>query len=194
MRIKKVLFSIFIISQILNPALSQNKGKKSTQQLPAGFGKVKWGDLVSASKKQILGKLVYTDDKKLIISKDGNIEYRYGFFLPDPALAKMAKGAAAEGKLFFVTVRFPYLSLEDVQKKVEDKYGPPTVVSVSKNKGAVLWDAEKTTIILWVDEYEKKPYSMKITYLGKDIAKEINEYQKKVFNKNELEVIEKMTP
>jgi hypothetical protein len=191
---RKILV-LFIVINISLMAVAQNKGtkKRKASGLPEGYGNVKWGTLVSGAKGQIVGKIVFTDDKTVIRTKDGEMEYLYGFFYVDPALLKGGKGTT-DGKLFYVSVSFPYLAMEDVRKKIEEKYGAATGENIRKNQGALLWDSEKTTIVMWVDAYEDKPYCRKITYVGKEIAKEINEYQQKVFSKQELEILEKLSP
>ncbi len=191
---RKILV-FFIVINISLMAVAQNRGtqKKKTSGLPEGYGSLKWGMLVSGARGQIVGKIVFTDDKTVIRTKDGEIEYLYGFFYVDPALLKGGKGAT-DGKLFYVSVSFPYLAMEDVRKKIEEKYGAATGENIRENQGALLWDSEKTTIVMWVDAYEDKPYCRKITYVGKEIAKEINEYQQKVFSKQELEILEKLSP
>ena len=47
---------------------------------------------------------------------------------------------------------------------------------------------------MWVDNYEKNPFCRKITYIGKDIAKDVNEYQKKVFTAREMEILRTLNP
>ena len=63
---------------------------------------------------------------------------------------------------------------------------------MKNNKGAIIWDSEKTTVIMWVDDYEKKPFCMKINYFSKEIAKEVNDYKKIIFNSNEIEVLKRL--
>ncbi len=190
-----IIFSlIFLIYSI--GLYAQGKGaknSKTSKNIPEGFGNVNWGTLVSAAKGQVLGKIIFSDDKKVMRSRDGDIEYLYGFFYIDPALMKGTQGST-EGKLFYVSINFPYLLMDDVRKKIEAKYGTASGETIKNNQGALLWDSGKTTIILWVDEYEDKPYCRKITYVGREIAKEINEYQKKVFNQRELKILEKLSP
>lgn len=175
---------------------AENKTPQTAKNIPDGYGGLKWGAAAPASKAGVLGKIVYTDEKKVIVSRDGEIEYRYGFFYVDPAVAAKPpeKDPKGEGRLYFVTVGFPYLALDDIRKKVEAKFGAPTGENIKNNQGAYLWDSATTTVILWVDEYEKKPYSRKITYVGKEIAKEINEYQVQVFTAGERKVLEGLTP
>jgi hypothetical protein len=61
-------------------------------------------------------------------------------------------------------------------------------------QGALAWNGEKTIIIMWVDRYEDKPYCGRITYVSKEISKELNEYNLRVFNRVEREIIRKLTP
>lgn len=187
-----LLFMLYSIG--LHAQGKVTKDSKTGKNIPEGFGNVNWGTPVSAAKNQVLGKIVFSDDKKVIRSRDGDIEYLYGFFYIDPALMKGAPQGSTEGKLFYVSINFPYLSMDDVRKKIEAKYGTASGETIKNNQGALLWDSGKTTIILWIDEYEDKPYSRKITYVGREIAEEINEYQKKVFNQRELKILEKLSP
>ncbi len=180
----------------------EKKPVAKARNLPDGYGGLKWGTSLSSAKNSVAGKITYTDEKKRITTKDGDIEYIYGFFYRDvPAASSAEKGktekataAAAEGKLFYVVMQFPYLSMEEVKKKLQDQYGASTGESLKENQGALIWESDKTSIILWVDQYEKKPFCRKITYVGKDIAKELNEYQKEIFSSAELEVLKKLAP
>lgn len=193
-----------------------DKDKKEATAAPKkaveGYNNLKWGIPIADAKKEVMGMITFTDDKKVISSKDGNIEYRYGFFykdIPTPATATADKtGTAAADKtgtataadktsnsrLFYVTVSYPYLALEDIRKKIDDQYGVATGESMKDNHGAVLWDFEKTTVILWVDQYEKKPFSRKMTYIGKEITGELNKYYQEIFSSTEIEIINKIKP
>ena len=186
---------------------SKTEPKKDIKvNIPAGFGDMQWGGKLNDAKSKVLGRIVYTDEKRKIISKDSDIEYLYGFFYIDPAVAgtvepdaggvtadKNASEDGGESSLFYVSVRFPYLTRSDVQKKIADKYGAPTGEDIIKNQGAVIWDSEKTIIIMWVDNYENASFCRKINYIGKVIAGKINDYQKKVFNQAEIEILKKLS-
>ncbi len=186
-----------------------------------GFGNVKWGSSISDVKANVAGKISYTDDKKIIISREGDIEYQYGFFhkgietgesepvknvpaaaaketpgtKPNVPAAKAGESdiKVKDSRLFFVSIRFPYLAKDEVKKKIEEKYGPSTGEDVKDNKGAIVWTSGTTTIIMWVDSYEKKPYCMKINYLSKDIAKEVKDYLNIIFTSREIEVLKKLS-
>lgn len=182
-----------------------------------GFGNIKWNSSIIDVKGNVVGKIVYTDEKKVVISKDGDIEYLYGFFYrgteaveletpkaavkvetPDKKTNEPAKPAESEvkstdSKLFYVSVKFPYLTKDQVKKKIEEKYGPATGEDLKDNKGALIWNSDTTTIIMWVDSYNKKPYCMKINYLSKAIIKEVNEYQRIIFNSKEMEVLKRLS-
>jgi hypothetical protein len=188
-----------------------------------GFGNIKWGTLINDVKTNVIGKIAYTDDKKIVISKEGDIEYLYGFFYkgietgelepakiaPAPAPAKnespetkpqepAAKTQESDikekdSRLFYVSVKFPYLTKDEVKKKIEEKYGPSTGEDVKDNKGAIVWNSGTTTIVMWVDSYEKRPYCMKINYLSKDISKEVRNYLNIIFNSREIEVLKKLS-
>lgn len=194
------------------PAYSQDKKSgenKATTNIAVGFGQLTWGTQLTAAKEKVEGKITFVDDKRIIISKDGEIEYRYGFFykeLPEENAQKITddskkaseqaseKTTATEAKLYYVVVRFPYLPMEEVKKKIEEKYGKHTGETIKNNRGAIIWDFPTTTIVLWVDEYQKNAFCQKITYLGKEIAKEVNDYQIKVFTKREREILSKLSP
>jgi hypothetical protein len=186
---KRFVMFIFIIL-IAYPVFSQDvkkdkKEKTEKKQLSDGFDSIKWGTALSDAKKNIRGKIYYTDDKEIIITQDGELEYKYGFFFD-------RKGT--EGKFFYLAVSFPYLAFKDVREKLEAKYGSPTAENINDNQGSIAWDSEKTIIILQVDRYEKKPYSKRIIYVSKEIIKEVNEFQTSLFNKAEIETIKKLNP
>jgi hypothetical protein len=205
----KKIFAAIIILTVTAAVSQEKKGDKS--KIPDGYGTLKWGALLSDVKKDITGKLSYTDDKSVIVSRDGELEYYYGFFYIDPAAVPADKKEAAqpapqpapkpaaddkkdEGKLFYVALKFPYLSREAVLEKVEKEYGKPTSENIINDQGAMAWDSENTIIIVWIDRYEKKQFSRRITYISKKIASELNDYQKSVFNKTELDLIKNLKP
>jgi hypothetical protein len=171
-------------------------GKASVE----GYGKLTWGTLIEPAKDEVVGKVLYTDEKKVIITRDGDLEYLYGFFYREtPTPEKTAPDDKAtetriDARLFYVSVRFPYLALNDVKKKIEDKYGPATGETLKNNQGAIIWDSKQTTVVLWVDQYEKKPFCRKISYVGKEIAREVNDYQRMIFNATEIEVLKRLQP
>lgn len=213
---KKIICLIIIL--LINISYAQKKTDKENKQdnpdkkenkitanLPEGYSSIKWGTLLSKAREGISGKLVFTDEKTIIISKDGELEYHYGFFYVDPAVVgtdekNKDKEAAPtgveqkddEGKLFYVALKFPYLAMQDVRKKIEEKYGPSTNENLHNNQGAVGWNGDKTIVIMWVDRYENKPYCRRIIYVSKDIAKELDDYVYKMFNKVEIDLIKKL--
>jgi hypothetical protein len=198
-----ITMTLFTLIAANGPGSMDQKGNKVLKNMPNGYDTLSWGTMLTDAKAKIRGKLYFTDEKTLIISREGNLEYHYGFFYIDPALVK-AEGAegekkqapmkADEGKLFYVVLRFPYLSMEEVRKKIEDKYGLYTNEDMNNFQGALAWNGEKTIIIMWVDRYEDKPYCGRITYVSKEISKELNEYNLRVFNRVEREIIRKLTP
>lgn len=209
---KKILYTmlIFCLAVVLNAQDKKESDKKdekkevSSKNLPEGYGQVKWGTDLSKVKPAISGRLVYTDEKKVIISRDGELEYFYGFFYIDPATGKKEdlnkdekkgeKEVQDEGKLFYIAMRFPYLNYEEVRKKLEAKYGPATSEVIKDKQGAVGWNSDKTSIIMWVDRYENRAFCRRITYISMDIAKELNKYQTTIFNKTEIDIIQKLNP
>lgn len=196
-----------------------------------GYSGVKWGVNMADAKKGLRGKIVFDDEKRIIVTRDGEITYRYGFvykaaptesstpsptqIAATPTPAPAASPAAAtpvasvapaptpvqadkqnepETRLFYVITEFPYIALEDIRVKMTAEYGEPTGDTVTKAQGSVIWDSGKGVVIVWVDAYEKKPYVRKISYLSKEIAKEIKENLTKEFNKRELDVIKRLVP
>lgn len=210
MRMKKSLIYIFCIFCIvplflqLSAQQNQNNGDayEIKSPIPNGYGNLTWGVPLSEAADKIEGRISFTDDKQIIISKDGELEYWYGFFYADPArMPEEPKEPDAadntvsdEGRLFFVSLKFPYLSMDTVKQKLVDKYGQETLEDIKNNSGAVAWESEQTTIIMWIDEYEKKPFCRKINYISRETIKELNDYVYRIFNKTELEVIEKLNP
>ncbi|MCP4130293.1 MAG: hypothetical protein GY754_04870 [bacterium] len=192
--------------------------------IPDGYGTLKWGFFLSKVKEEIRGTLTFTDNKTKIISKEGEMEYCYGFFYVEPANKDLVKkeddkkpvpettppGATDpagtppakpaettgeekdEGKLFYVSLKFPYLSMNEVKEQLKKKYGDPTRENIKNDQGTIAWDSENTIIIMWIDRYEKKPFCRRIIYISKKISKQLNDYQDKVFNKIKLEIIDKM--
>ena len=227
------------------PVLTAVAVSAETKTPVEGFGGLKWGVTMEEVRKGIKGKVVFDDEKRIIVTRDGEITYRYGFFYKlkekkeaakpvkepekpaettpaEPAKTDTAQPAAdkpaetqpaktdktadetamtvdeeepeGESKFFYVISEFPYIPLDDIRKKMTTQYGDATGDTVSREQGALLWDTGNGVAIVWVDSYEKKPYCRKITYISKAIAKELNSYQKTVFNKREIEVIKKLVP
>jgi len=208
-----LIFILFLSMTVAGQETKEQKEGKVIKNIPDGYENILWGTLLAAARDKIKGKLFYTDDKTLVISKEGDLEYHYGFFYIDPGLGKAdgkegekkeAVKAAGEkkektdkvdeGKLFYVILKFPYLAMNEVRKKIEDKFGPNTNENLINNQGAIAWNGEKTIIIMWVDRYEKKSYCGKITYVSKEITKELNDYHIRVFNRVEIELIRKLAP
>jgi hypothetical protein len=189
-------------------------GAKTVAGIPGGYENISWGVRLSEALDKIKGKLVFTDEKSIIISKDGDLEYHYGFFYIDPALQISAAGKgpekktevqpekkesgtagaekADEGTFFYVALKFPYLSMEEVKKKIEEKYGPNTNENLHKMQGALAWNGENTIIIMWVDRYENRAFCRRITYVDKRITKELGDYQFKAFNRVELAILRQL--
>ncbi len=214
----KRLFFIMIICIFVSANGQEKKESRTIAAIANGYESISWGAKLSDARDKIKGKLVFSDDKSVIISKEGDLEYHYGFFYVDPVQAgayeaaeaakkdaekkeaeKKTTGAAAadaekvdEGTLFYVALKFPYLSMEEVRKKIEDRYGAPTNENLHKMQGAVAWNGESTIIIMWVDRYEERPFCRRITYVDKKITKELSDYQFKVFNRVELAILKQL--
>lgn len=197
-----------------------NGNKESgIQKLPVGYGDLTWGMFLSDTRAKIAGVLVYTDEKKIIVSKDGDLEYRYGFFYIDPAVAEdevpvtgtevktegtetgttgetaaVTEEKKDEGKLFYVSLNFPYLDKDSVYNKIKKKYGNHSGENIRDNQGAIAWNSEDTIVIMWVDRYKKKPYCRRVVYISKKISKELNDYTNRIFNKTEMDLIKKLNP
>lgn len=207
----------------------QPKTDSKTEKIPEGYGSLVWGMYVSEAKDKITGILTYTDEKKVIVSKDGDIQYYYGFFYKEPvaekketipAEVKDSKNADKkdikkeetvpgketpakeekkepdqekdEGRLFYVSINFPYLDKEKVYEKIQKRYGKHTGENLKDDQGAMAWDSENTVIIMWIDQYKKKPFCRKIIYISKKISNELNEYTHSILNKTELEIYKKI--
>jgi len=182
-------------------------------KLPEGYANLTWGTYLSDAKEKISGRLTYTDDKTVIISKENELQYYYGFFYKKPEAAEKTAEQPAEktdttgtakteeanppkdeGKLFYVSLNFPYLAKDAVYEKIKTKYGVHSGETLKDNQGAIAWDSEKTVVLMWVDRYEKKPYCRRIIYISKDISKELNDYTNTIFNKTEIELMKKLNP
>jgi hypothetical protein len=214
---KKITISVILLILASAPLFAQaDKSGKAADKRgagPGGYGSLQWGAALSAAKEGVSGKITFVDEKRIIITREGDIEYRYGFFFQDPSISDAAapgddkktpekKGDKAadkaqgqpEAKLYYVLMRFPYLHMDEVKKKIASKYGEPTGETIKNNQGALIWDFDKTSIIMWVDDYERNPFCRKITYIGKDLAKDVNDYQKKVFTVKEMEILRTLNP
>jgi|GEM_PF-212099 len=207
----------------------QTEEEKTASKIPEGYGDITWGTYLSDAKEKIKGKLTYTDDRKIIISNDGELQYYYGFFYADPAVTmedkilgeetkkettgnqpgtnnttgtntnntaenKTEPEKKDEGKLFYVSLKFPYLTKDSIYEKIKAKYGPHTKENIKDHQGAYIWDSEKTLLLMWVDNYEKKPFCRRIIFMSKEIAKDLNKYTNDMFFKKELELIKKAKP
>jgi len=165
---------------------ANNQEKNS--KIPDGYGNLTWGMYLSEAKDKIAGVLFYTDDKRVIVSKDKELEYNYGFFYKEPStsadsLKKEDIPAGGkkpevtpekdEGRLFYVSMNFPYLDKDQVYEKIQLKYGNHTGENIKDNQGAIAWDSENTVVIMWIDRYEKKPFCRRIIYISKPISKEL---------------------
>jgi hypothetical protein len=204
---KRIFFVMIIISAVC-ALYGEEKSAPRTASIPSGYNNIGWGTRLSEARNKIRGKLVFTDDRTLILSREENmenLEYYYGFFYIDPAVESGGEGEkpaettaagqekATEGKLFYVEVKFPYLAMEDVQKKISDAFGTYTDKNLIDNQGALAWKGESTIIIMWVDRYENKPYCRKITYIDSKITKELSDYRIRVFKNTELAILKKMS-
>ncbi|HOF33435.1 MAG TPA: hypothetical protein PK624_05810 [Spirochaetota bacterium] len=172
----------------------KKENEKTTNSLPSGYAETAWNEEYKTVKDKIKGKIVYSDEDRIIISKENGLTYKYGFFYIDPEKVKDMPNAGNPARLFYCVIEFPYIALDEVKNKVKEKYGEPVGENVKRNKGAVYWDSEKTSVVIWVDEYEKKPYSRKIIYFSKDIINELKDYKFRLFNQKELEVIKNFLP
>ena len=189
------------------------------EKLPVGYGELTWGIYLSDARPKVAGVLVYTDEKKIIVSKDGDLEYRYGFFYVDPVVAEdevpstetvvKTEGAEKvttdettpateekkdEGTLFYVSLNFPYLDKDSVYNKIKKKYGKHSGENIKDNQGAIAWNSDDTIVIMWVDRYKKKPYCRRVVYISKKISKELNDYTYRLFNKTEMDLIKQLNP
>ena len=202
---KKIAILYILFAASLFAYAQQNNNRQNNNQqkspIPEGYGNLTWGTMLSEAKDKVEGKLAYTDDQRIIISKDGELEYYYGFFYMDPAKYEKETQANAdnaqvndEGKLFYVSMKFPYLSIDIVREKLIGKYGEPVFEELIKGRGPVAWNSDKTIMIMWVDLYEGKPYCRRITYISKETTKELNAYVQAMFNKIEIDVIKKLNP
>ncbi len=209
----KLVIMIFLVSGLCSAAFSQtapldteeNKGdlqknaatseKDSTKtQIPPGYGDVKWGSDFETVKNGAKGKLSYVDENRIIISKEGEITYYYGFFFKDPEKVGEKEGEQRKAEYYYSSVEFPYSHLEMIKKKMIDKYGEPDRENVKNNRGAFLWESDTTIVIVWVDAYEGKPYVKKISYISKNVSDKIKQYFYEIFNQDKINVDKVLVP
>jgi hypothetical protein len=177
------IFSTTLISQGTDEKKVEEKKSTSTEAIPEGYGKLKWGISLKEAKANIFGKIIFTDEKKILISQDNELKYYYGFFYNEEK---------SKEELFYVSLKFPYLSLEEIKKKVTDKYGEPKTENLTENQGLITWYSDTTIIILIIDNYENKPFCRKIVYLNKEISKKLDEEEKKFFFKKDKANLDKL--
>ncbi len=83
-----ILFSVItvkILAQTNAPAAAPatpTNAQKSV--IENGFGALVWGSNYETVKQGIKGSLSYAEENKIVVSKDGDVNYRYGFFYVDP--------------------------------------------------------------------------------------------------------------
>lgn len=200
------VFCFMVVIMVTAKAQNNNDGttgaKPGNTSLPNGYGELSWGSYFSDAREKVKGTIMHYDENNRIVTRDGEIKYIYGYFYPDPEVVsgKNKSGDAETTKketpsrLYYVMIRFPYVFMEDVKKKVVDKYGQPQGESMRDNQGAYIWESDQTTVIMWVDSYNEKPYCRKITYMSKVIARDINEYRKVLFTSKEREILRKLSP
>lgn len=171
----------------------------STSKIPSGYSGATWGSSFDEVKKNIKGKLIYLKQNNIIITKDGEITYYYGFLFEDPEKVGVEKTEDGEekentAKFFFTSVEFPYAKMEAIKKKFIDKFGQPTKESIKRNKGAFVWESESTIVIVWVDSYENEPFVKRVTYISKTVSGDLKKYYYKIFNQDQINVMNTLTP
>lgn len=182
--------------------------KKINTKVEDGFEGAQWNKLLSEIQSSIKGRLQYTDNKTIIISRDGEVEYTYGFFYIEPEKEEDTAGKektdktdkgekkadekkADEGKLFYVSVGFPYVPVKEVRIRME-KYGDPTDERIVDKKGVIAWNGNKTIIMMMVDQYRNESYCRRIVYVNKEIIEDVKKEKERIFRKTEREVLEKL--
>ncbi len=214
-----LLLTVLLFSSLYSQETVETENRDQIKQseesvIPSGYGEAVWGSYLTDVREKISGRLVFTDEKKIIKSRDGDLEYDYGFFYRDPLLtgeridvsdqadnasdntndAVATEEVKDEGTLFYVSLKFPYLDQNLVYNKIKEKYGIHSSENIKDNQGAMAWDSDKTVILMWVDQYEGKPYCRRIVYVSKEIAAQLNEYHYAIFNKREIELIKQLNP
>ena len=78
--------------EIKNDKKTENKdtakpgtNEEKSGKIPDGYGNLTWGMYLSDARDKITGILSFTDEKRIIISKDNEVEYYYGFFYKEPS-------------------------------------------------------------------------------------------------------------
>lgn len=191
-------------------------------------GSVAWGARFETVKDNVKGALEYYKKDRIIVSREGEITYTYGFFYADPEVIGEPEAAEEaqteeqqenqdnqdnqgnqtddetenqadqagpyEPQYSYVVMQFPYLAMDDIRAKYVEKYGEPASELVEDNKGVIVWEFNNTMITMWIDEYERKPYCKKINYLSKSFTEKLKQYKNQVFNKKEIETLNRIEP
>ena len=199
------LLICFFILSLVSAAFTQtnqqgnadaNQSEANIEKIPDGYGDLAWETYLSDARDKISGILTYSDEKTVIVSKENELQYHYGFFYKEPSVNNETENTQEkdEGKLFYVSMNFPYLGKDQVYDRIQKKYGKHSSENVKDNKGAIAWNSENTIIIMWVDQYERKPYCRRIIYVSKKVSLELNDYTKTILNKTEIDLIKQMNP
>lgn len=199
MKKKITLLTILLVIMSLANVFSQEDDKKSS--IENGYAGIAWGSDFETVKKNAKGKLQYLDENRIIITKDGEITYSYGFLYIDPEKtgveAQPVEGennAEKQARFFYTVVEFPYAKLEKIKELFVKKYGQPSKENIKRNRGAYIWESDQTIVIVWIDEYEKEPFVKRITYISKTIAGDLENYYYQIFNQEQIKVLKTLQP
>jgi hypothetical protein len=84
--------TLAVLCFVAIPVLVSSETKKPVD----GYGSLKWGSSLPDSRKGIKGKIVFDDEKRIIVTREGEITFRYGFVYKEPAANKEAQPAEAQ--------------------------------------------------------------------------------------------------
>lgn len=184
-----------------------------------GFGSAAWGESFIVVKKKLVGKLNQIEEGEFIISDYGELKLKYGFFRdpeskPDNAAAGLGGKTQADdeknqlklmtekeqkekkinddAKLFYVTIRLPYLITSKIEKKLTSRLGKSAGKKIEKNQGLIWWDAGENLVLIWVDAVENESYTRKIDVIGKKIRSQVMARQRDIYSAKEKKLLENL--
>ncbi len=172
-----------------------------------GFADTKW-DSSFAQVQEKLQNLAASGDKDLarleilhlvidrfILVRRNGILYRYHFYKRPSALREepLNEEKEGQGRLFYVQIQFPLLDALLVQKKLAERYGPPSSApSDAAQAGLYMWRLQGGRILQWTEPYKQRSFTRRVGYISSPAARKIREDYKHYFDASDRLMLEKL--
>jgi hypothetical protein len=102
---------------------------------------------------------------------------------------KKEKEINERAKLFYVTIRLPYILSDRIEEKLNQRLGKAQGKNIKTNQGVIWWETGENLVLLWVDDVNGTPYSRKIDIIGKKIREEIKLQQRELAKERENKIL-----